>query len=610
MPGNDELGSIPQFQENEPFLEMAELEGIDTGDLSENDFKRNDPRKTQFLNSSKDNEGNAKWNSVSFKDFLSKNQLENLKKSLETVKTAIQKINDILEGARTLIDIIKQLEELLEDVIGGILKQIILILENLLNNVASSGVYYLDMTSHFKKQGSSIDGNNNKIPISSYYKEDFLEYLNSYVPDIESGDESVKKQPTDAEKQERDNVKKALMKLLPFEQVSYEEWINIVAEAFVDENDKPDEGRLNRDKDKLFEELNKPETITGYSFNDEIDRLKNKARLFSGVGAPKWGRGSRSTVFVINVNFTNLLKGADSIDTLWDEYLRPTLEFFFDEKVLGEISSTSRSEELKPQESFLDKLKKVDVAGGLSSAASATGSAILNSPGAIGNAVISGAEAAGSGIRSGINSLEEKIKKERAIIEYNNRYQRISPPPQEPNFYGSNLETLIASDFWRDARAFLQLCKNNTKIIPDSWSDSFENMLNAIQGRINRIRRFMNVISNLVSFIEKLQNLSFNVLVINSKDGVYDIYDQLQSATGFPGQEENESSLILGMVLAAGVPSPDLKDTTFNFGDFLKDMQKVVDQETGDIVDAYGKDGEPRDGGEAALKKLMSFFKK
>lgn len=606
MPGNDELGSIPQYQENEPFLEMAELEGIDTGDLNEGDFKRNDPRKTQFLNAGKDNEGNPKWNSVSFKDFLSKTQLENLKNSLETVKNAIQKIDDILEGARTLIDIIKQIEELLEDVIGGILKQIIKILETLLNNVASSGVYYLDMTNHFRKQGSSIDGSNNKIPISSYYKEDFLEYLNSYVPDIEDRGEAVKKQPTDEEKQDRDNVKKALMKLLPFEQVSYEEWINIVAEAFVDENDVADEGALNRElnyKNRVLSKMSEEKSFKDFRTWYETVGYEG---IFRGVGAPKWGPGSRSTVFVISVNFTNLLKGADSIDTFWDEYLRPTLEFFFDENIVGEISPTSKSKESEPQESFLDKLKKVDVAGGFSSA----GEAIKNSPGAIGNAVISGAKAVGGGIRSGINSLEEKIKKEKAVIEYNNRYQRISPPPQEPNFYGSNLETLIAADFWKESRSFLQICRNLTEKSSDSWSDAFEDMLNEIQIRVNKIKRFMKVISNIISFIEKLQNLSFNVLVINSKDGVYDIYDQLQSATGFPGQEENESSLILGMVLAAGVPSPDLKDSTLNFGDFLKDMQKAVDQETGELVDAYGKDSEPRDGGEAALKKLMSFFKK
>jgi predicted RNA-binding protein with RPS1 domain len=94
----------------------------------------NDKNKELSIKKKEEDESDNKWTVASITDLLGKEELENLKESLTEIQAVVQKIKDTVEAARTVVELIRQLETLLEDIIGAVLNKIIQILENLINN--------------------------------------------------------------------------------------------------------------------------------------------------------------------------------------------------------------------------------------------------------------------------------------------------------------------------------------------------------------------------------------------------------------------------------------------------------------------------------------------
>jgi hypothetical protein len=728
-----------------------------------------------LVKTKEEEESDNKWNAVSITDFLGKEELKNLQESLQEIRNVIQKIKDTIEGARTAIELIKQLENLLEDTIGAVLNKVIEILENLINNVASTGVYFLDMIEPYQKIQTSSDGSFSHLKVESAYKKKLIDYINNSMPTEEgiNFSDSILKDSKYVNgvsgvtieeniKQQKESFNLWMLNNIGYEATTYDEWIDKLANAFIDENDKPSLNPSYIDKEALLKfknlfgsEISKMDEATYSYYNRVQDRYR--------AGAPQWGKGSSSVTAIIAVNLSNfeeILKSGNELlnnDLGLYKYILHIQSFLGRNNNKGD-SATAIKQQVKTAEVAKKnvaqkkvkqkKVQKEKVSGGrvkmpdgpyyegpnsvnlrskedwfsnffnLEQEQQTLGDKISNGIGSIsngissvgttkipadeygnqyktagflkkvGNRIYDGAVSIGDGISDGfgsiVNGLEsvsnkiyvgrinagmnfrksignagEKIWKfgedtllgigeytqdageaianaaktiadygkpkgdairgyidesldsisakieELKIAEYNKKYSRITPPAQAPNFKGITIEKMAPS-FWREVRVSLSAFKSLATRSTDSWSDSLEELLDSFDGRINKIKKIINNIDNLITAIETLQNLSVSILIVNSKGGVYDIYDKLKSATGFPGQEENGTSIILGIALAAGMPSSDLADSSINFGEFIKDLQVTIDSNE-DFVDAFDT---PRDGGEAMLRKFLSFFKK
>lgn len=188
--------------------------------------------------------------------------------------------------------------------------------------------------------------------------------------------------------------------------------------------------------------------------------------------------------------------------------------------------------------------------------------------------------------------------------EANITNRKIQVPTSGPKWQGASLETILSSKFppfrfLDSVISYLKSFKTSTKTITEVLSF----IIKSIKKYIKKIRRLILIINLLIKLLESIERLSFNLLTIQSKDGVFDIYDQLLSATGYPGQEEDIEDTILGLVFAVGVPSPNISE--YNFSDIFAESNRVVNQETQQVLDLF-PNLEPSESG---LKRFASFFK-
>jgi len=514
--------------------------------LGKNLLKK-DPKNSSINLTKKDESGAPVWNAVKLGQLLSTSQLQSVSQSLNGVLSVLKAAEQTADAAESLIGIIKQLESLVKDVIGTLLDSIIKILEAFLNNLGSTGIYFLDSLNPY-----IIDPE--KEPSDDPAKQGIIDYINalnvsqkeSYFEDTLSNlesefgafDEEKRKEYKEILKKYLSIKDKKTGKIKIIKTTSYSDFIQKIADAYINSDDKPNNFKVNRQIDEVLDNL----TTQKISERKDFENLHGDSVLYPG--APQWGPGSISYSVLLAFNFIDLSKIAINVEEIGKDF-------------------TDFANFIDPKNTSDDWLEVKD-------------------------------------------SWDKALKKKNLNTE-TLATSKLSPPPSgDMKWMGKSIESIWPIAF-KNIRKFLNESKTLLEKNGDSWSDFFETAIGYIRNRIKRIRRFIRLINSLIKLLIAIQNTSFNMLVIQSRDGVYDIYDQLLSATGFPGQEEDEKSVILGYVLAAGAPSPDLKDLLLNFPDVLKDLQKTIDTETGEIVDRYDT---PRDGGEAGLKRLMSFFKK
>ena len=541
-------GELPIFDIKEPILDVLQEEGTDTDGINESAWKnllKKDPKNSSINLTKKDESGAPIWNAVKLGDMLSKSQLQSVSQSLNSVLSVLKASEDALNAAESLIGIIQQLESLVKDVIGTLLDSIIKLLETFLNNLGSTGIYGLNSISPYilnKEQDQEKDSekqsiidyiNSLNVSQKESYFEDTLANLESEFGEF---DEEKRKEYKEILNTGRWIFNDKIIKV-----TSYSDFIQKIADAYINNEDKPSNWQMGNEIKEWGEGLNSLKAEGKEAINDiknyfSLERIlySTKEDAITYPGAPQWGPGSISYNIVFATNLIDVNRLIINAYEIWDAF-----------KNLNKLFSDDPGDGREYEDTEINKTKKP--------------------------------------------------------------YSKLSPPPSgDMRWEGKNVENIFPG-FFKSCRQLLNFAKSESEKDGDSWTDVFQDGIEWIKRRIRRIRRFIKLISSLIKLLTTLQNISLNMLVIQSRDGVYDIYDQLLSATGFPGQEEDEKSVILGVVLAAGAPSPDLKDLLLNFPDVLKDLQKTIDTETGEIVDRYDT---PRDGGEAGLKRLMSFFKK
>jgi hypothetical protein len=330
-----------------------------------------------------------------------------------------------------------------------------------------------------------------------------------------------------------------------FRSTTYDEWIQNIADAFIDPYDLPD-GKIT---DSYFV-ARKGTKIKSDIESEWVSKYTTAGNLPLRPGAPQWGLGSQAAVYVIAIVLPNVAQfGA------WTSQLQGFFSLFG----LGlDLQGDSTSE-------FSASLKKY-----------------LND--------------ATDNFKENGTDLLNSFKANAAII---NR----SPIPGGSglDFYGVSLESLVPKLFnvLRNLTASLEALVKN---VDATLSGLFQDLLDGIDAIIGFIKSLVALIDDLLTLLDTFSSMDIKMLKVTSTKGVADIYDQLLSATEFPDQDNQKNQFIIGLAFAAGAPGPD--SSAFDFGKYIKNQKKTFDEEKGELKDMYTGS----DSGQSGLNKIMSKF--
>ena len=252
----------------------------------------------------------AKWKSGGVKDALGLKQFTKFKSQLEKIKSTLKKVKSILDAIRAFISILEELIELGEDLLGALLDQVINQVQKVVDNIASTGVYWFPVIEYYALESQKSNSwwstalSNDKLSypvIVSPYPSDpnvtvnstFLKELN----DLQKANNRMLQSDLDMDSS-RMNLKEGsgaekdalevFSKLIPFRSTTYQEFIDVIISGLLDEGDLPELG-LTLKKDKK----GKQKTEVNWPAIDSPNAIR--------PGAPKWGIGSQSAVVLVAI---------------------------------------------------------------------------------------------------------------------------------------------------------------------------------------------------------------------------------------------------------------------------------------------------------------------
>lgn len=316
------------------------------------DFRTNlekDPRSNFLQKEPQDtlNRQSGVWKTAGLKDAFGLKQFTKFKNTLQQIKTALKKVKSILEAIKAFVDILSQLIEMGEDILGALLEQVIKQVETIVNNIASTGVYWLPIIKYYATNNkfhwltedaiSAFDPELQKMIRSPYPTDPSISVNNSFLLELEELMNANKKMLQDDLSSDLNklglNDKKErwseTLPWLPFRSTTYEEFKNVIIDAFLDEEDLPELGiEAVIEKDKDGKEQLVTRNTGGLSSvtleNDEFSGIPTvdfSKSLVLKPGAPQWGKGSQSMVVIIAIT----LPAPEDIIAGWKGFLKVLL---------------------------------------------------------------------------------------------------------------------------------------------------------------------------------------------------------------------------------------------------------------------------------------------
>ena len=317
------------------------------------DFRTNlekDPRSNFLQKEPQDtlNRQSGVWKTAGLKDAFGLKQFTKFKNTLQQIKTALKKVKSILEAIKAFVDILSQLIEMGEDILGALLEQVIKQVETIVNNIASTGVYWLPIIKYYATNNkfhwltedaiSAFDPEMQKMIRSPYPKDPSISVNNSFLLELEELMNANKKilqddLSSDLNKLGLNDKKERwseTLPWLPFRSTTYEEFKNVIIDAFLDEEDLPElgiEAVIEKDEDEKEQLVTRntggiSETFTNY---DEVLGIPTSIDFSKSLvlkpGAPQWGKGSQSMVVIIAI----ALPAPEDIIAGWKGFLKVLL---------------------------------------------------------------------------------------------------------------------------------------------------------------------------------------------------------------------------------------------------------------------------------------------
>ena len=508
----------------------------------------------------------VQWKSGGVKDALGLKQFTKFKSQLEKIKSALKKVKSILDAIKAFISILEELIELGEDLLGALLDQVINQVQKVVDNIASTGVYWLPVIQYFeladtsKWWSSNISNSLLDSPIENPYPNNpdviinsvFLKELN----DLQKGNKLQFQDDLDIDasrvsgSKERKNK---IIPLLPFRSTTYEEFINVIISGLLDEGDLPE---------------------LGLKFNSagETGLIKDLGFTTSGAnfirpGAPKWSNGSQSAVVLVAI----CLPAPEDLIAGWEGFLKSLLVLLKPIKIaIGLLFGDNLD--------FLDGwINKIEIYLGMEKSTSTK--KYKQAYKQVGETVSEYAEEAelDTAIDDIANWWNQSTILDEAIEDRGGKFT--GSRGTYPDFIGFSIGSTFPGLFSVIKGFLRKLKKLNEKESTFSLSEKLEKMIQPLTDFIDDIEDIIKAIEDIINAIDALMNINISYLVIKSNNGVADIVGQIEDATNFPNEDKRQ--IILGGLLGAGMISPTGNE--FNFSGYMKESAAEFNEDAEEL---------------------------
>lgn len=442
-----------------------------------------------------------KWSEkVPWEGFSNKviKEIEGLREKLIPIRKALQKGIELLNAIQSVVNLFKMLEMFYQSLLFAFLELVLTQLQTFIEDLRSTGIYVLDLTSyHFS------DFFKSKPESNTPYK-DAVETQGPWY--LSTGEIEVDQSKlTNAGTSWMDYVQSFLE---IYKKETYNEFINKICLAFLNENDTPDPNLTlinyikisNIDKNyvkavkdrKSLEEIN--EIIAGY------ESFKNKDKFSFLVGRPNFGPNAHMDGWVIAFCFPNILPLFTFLNMLKRLNIFP-FNFITGQENQRMVAIWENFKNLLGTDAWLGKYLE------------------------IGKEFIAQMDKFKFG-----ENLPQKIDK------------------QEPFFMGINAGSLFG-DIFSDADRLIKTIRNLLQPIDTSWANQINMVIEGIKEEIEDIIGFIDLIDQILFIIEQLLAVrGIKWLRINTDEGTQGVIEILQNAVGFnptnPTEETYDDKLL------------------------------------------------------------------
>lgn len=574
--------------------------------------------KREIENSESDSNSNSsiKWKTSKLSDVFNVSELKKVRDLLQKTQSFFNNIDSLLNQAQSFVDIIKQIEGTIQDPLSSLVNQLSKSLKSFIDQFKSTGIYILDMIEYayiaevrvpieIKDQLYNIENSKYKDYIQQNYlssNESMASYDSNSRDSITGGvlngtftngnndlrikNLQEKRQLGTITEEETKELNELLSegKQIPFysrfKAFTYEEWIEIIAESFLDNFDLPDGAlvngtRMNRliGKNKTtassttgFDEIKKPDLNKfkeafgnnsdeneSYAYSKLYGNSSFKANNFK-TGRPQFTKGSISKVVVLMISALDINGFLVNLELL--------MKLFSFHSPAG-ISNDAKIafERWKQENSDLSELfPAVDFF---------------------------------KGGRSWDNFIDN--------INYKNRINSVIQSGSDPDFYGMSLYSLMP-ELFNNLESVLFFLNNYYNDIPPLFGDQFDALIKLVKDKIQILKNFSNQLQEIIKYFEDLLNTSLNILTIESNLGNEDIYDKLISALEAPGQDSGRRMFYGGYVIAFGIPDPNKINESLDIDKIIKETAMEFDEKNRELKEMATDEFN-------AFDKIMKAFK-
>lgn len=510
----------------------------------------------------------VEWKSGGLKDVLGLKQFNKFKSQLEKIKSALKKVKSILEAIKAFIEILEELIEMAEDLLGALLEQVIKQVEKVVDNISSTGVYWLPVIQYFELESTSkwwtsnisnsllespIDNpyvNNPDIIISPTFSKELNDLQKANKLQLED-DLDMDASRVNGSKERKNKI----IPLLPFRSTTYEEFIDVIISGLLDDGDLPELG---------LEFTPKGKTTTKKTLG-----LTTGLSNFIRPGAPKWSSGSQSMVVLVAI----CLPAPEDLIAGWEGFLRSLLVLLKPIRVVIRILFNSNGGYIdtwiKQISAYLGKPEESSDSDPRSESGKQAAQAAKD--------YLDEAEilSIGDDIADWWN---QSTILDEALEDRGGKFS--GSRGTYPDFLGFSLGSAFPGLF-SIIRGFLRkLKKLNEKESVFTLTEKFEKLVQPIVDFIDDIEDIIKVIDDIINAIDAILNINISYLVIKTSNGIPDIVSQIEDATNFPNEDKRQ--IILGGLLGAGFVSPTGNE--FNFGGYMKEAADEFKEDAKDLL--------------------------
>jgi len=354
---------------------------------------------------------------------------------------------------------------------------------------------------------------------------------------------------------------KDLFFLNKFKAFTYEEWIETIAEAFLDNFDLPDGALVNgtRMNRMIGKNRTTASSVNGFdkvpapsldqfknSFGKNLDENESyaysklygnsnfKANNFKS-GRPQFTKGSISKVTVLMVSAPDINGFLVNLELLMK------LFSFHSPVGIGQDAKIGFERWIQENDDLSELFPAIDFfAGG----------------------------------RSWDNFLDN--------VNYKNRINSVIQSGADPDFYGISLYSVMP-ELFNNMESILFFLNNYYNDIPPLFGDQFDSMIKLVKDKIQILKNFSKQLQEIILYFEDLLKTSLNILTIESKLGNEDIYDKLISAIEAPGQDSGRRMFYGGYVIAFGVPDLTKAQESLDINKIIKETSMEFDEKSREL---------------------------